>query len=297
MKRIFAITIVLAAILIAACDKVKNPIVVKPTAVGSKFITKDNSAVAATKKSMLEDYTGMRCPNCKAAADLATSIMAGSGGTIVTIAVHANFFAKPAGTTYTAEYRCDASEDWYTGFGLGNNPLGFVNRKDYGGNGVILPSTLWSSSLDFAKTDPMIIRLDVVTNYDSAVHALNVAVKGTFKAANADSLNITVALTEDAIHGVQDDNGTEVEYEFEHVMRGTLNGSWGTLFKAGASAVNDSVKVEFNNFDIQGMQLTKGLGVSTPKNIVLNDKNVSVVVFVSKKATKEILQVERVKIR
>jgi hypothetical protein len=172
-----------------------------------------------------------------------------------------------------------------------------VNKKNYNKNGFALSSTAWSTVLDIAKNDPMIIKLDVTTKYDTTAGALNVAVKGTFKAACPDSVDVTVLLSEDGIHGIQDDNGVEIEYEFEHILRGAVNATWGTLMKAGPSANNDTVRVEFNNFNVKGMKLTKGLGVSSPKDIVVNDKNLSVVVFASRRSTKEILQVEKVKIR
>ncbi len=178
------------------------------------------------------------------------------------------------------------------GFSIPSYPNGIINRRNYGG-GVTVSHTNWSSVVSTANMEPLIIKLDVTTNYDTTVKALNTSIKATFKATYTNTIKVSVILIEDEIVGLQDDHGVETEdYEFEHMMRGTINGDWGTDLKAPPIVTNDTVRVSFNDFSITGLVYTP-----TTKPIVVNDKHVSVVVFVFDAITREVLQVEKVKIR
>ena len=84
------------------------------------------------------------------------------------------------------------------------------------------------------------------------------------------------------------------------MLRGALNSPWGEALTTSAKAANDSVSYSLNDFNLKGMTYTIDKPDPTPdvvKPIVVNDKNVSVIVFVHNTATREILQVEKVKIR
>jgi hypothetical protein len=100
-----------------------------------------------------------------------------------------------------------------------------------------------------------------------------------------------VVFIEDGIIGKQDVSGVENdEYEFEHMMRGDINGTWGTDLKTGPIAINDSAKVSFPNFSLPAT-------IKDGKGLSVNDKNVSVIVFAYDANTKMVLQAEKVKIR
>lgn len=297
MKKITASIFVLlvASIALVSCDKIKNPIVVKNTAVGTDFITKDNSSVANFKKTLLEDYTGMRCPNCPDAAVTATNLAATYGSSLVVIAVHTGPFAKPIGSFINQDYRTDSGDIWggTAGFLIPSYPNGIVNRKAYSGNGVIILHGAWPGVVAVAKNDPFVVKLNVTTKYDTTVKALNTAIKATFQTAYSNSVSVTALLIEDEIVGLQDIHGVETEdYDFEHVVRGTLNGDWGQILKAGAATVGDTASVAINNIDLKALKYA-----AQNKPIIVNDKHVSVVVIAFDSSTREVLQVEKVKIR
>jgi hypothetical protein len=298
MKKIILILTVFVAVFFISCDKVSDPIVKKSTIVGSNFITKNNSLVSNYKKTLLEDYTGMKCPNCPDAAATASALSTQYTSSIVVIAVHAGSFAKPFGV-YTADYRTDAGDAWNgtAGFAIPSYPNGLINRKNYASNGLILLQTNWSSVVSLAIADPFVVKLDVTTNYDTLVGALNTSVKATFNTAYTPSVMISVVLTEDGIIGKQDVHGTEVDnYEFEHMLRGAVNSEWGSVLTSSPKAANDTVRVSFNDFNLKDLKYNI---ISPPsvKPYTVNDKNVSVVVFAYNAATREVLQVEKVKIR
>ena len=294
MKKILSL-IVSTSLLVLACDKVENPIVKKNTAVGSKFVENNNASVANFRKILLEDYTGQTCPNCPTAADLIREeLLPRYKDSLIVIAVHqGNTFAKPT-ITFTNDFRTEAGEEWgkTSGFGIAFYPCGLINRKDYG-TGRQVANQSWSSTIPKAIKEPFIVRLNVNTSYDTTVRALNVTAKGTFLQAYPNPTKISMVYIQEGIAGKQKKGSSDIEeYDFEHMLRGDLNGVWGQDFKAAALA-NDSATVSVTNFALP----ENVKGVSTNGNAPVDDKQVSVIVFVYDATTKVVLQVEKLKIR
>lgn len=298
MKKLIPISAILIVVFFTACDRVKNPIVKKNTVVGTNFITKSNIAYSNSKKTLLEDYTGAQCKNCPPAAVTAANLATTYTPNLIVVAVHAGSFAKPYGT-YTADYRTDAGDVWIStqGFLIQANPNGMVNRTNYAGNGLVTTETKWPTTASLAQSDPFVVKLDVTTKYDTIVGALNTDVNAIFKTGYNDPIKICIILTEDGIIGKQLDDATHLEnYHFEHMLRGTVNGEWGADLTTTAKAAGDTVKYSFPNFSLKEMIYHCKVPV-IDKPIDVNDKEISVVVIAYKASTREVLQVEKVKIR
>jgi hypothetical protein len=268
---------------------VKNANEYIATAVGTNFINKDNYAVANSKKVFVEDYTGMKCPNCPPAATELENLVAAYSGSVIGLAVHAGGFAKPLGT-YTADYRTSAGDAWDAatgsgGFGisLAGNPNGMVNRREFPALTHIKGYSSWNNYITPYLATPQEIKLMVNTEYDPDVRALNVTVKGYFKKAFTDNIFVSVILSEDSIIGKQKDGGADVtNYVFMHMLRGDINGAWGDTLKKAPVAINDSITKKYSNFAL---------------NPAFNDKHLTVIAFAYNKTTREVIQVEKVKIR
>ncbi len=291
MKNKLILTLALIALAIISCDKIKIPQEnVTPTVAGTSFITKSNSAYSNYHKTLLEDYTGHKCGNCPPAAVLAASLEAIYTTSLVVIAVHSGDFAKVKLPDYPASYTTTAGFDWDSpsGFGISGslgNPNGMVNRKAYPGYSLVHKDT-WGSTVALGMADPFIVRLDVTTHYDTVVRALNTDIKATFKAGFSPATKISMVLTEDGVIGNQTDYSKNPDlvtgYVFDHLLRGAVNGSWGADLTVAPALANDSVKLSYNNFAL---------------DTAFRDKHISVVVFAYNAATREVIQVEKVKIR
>jgi hypothetical protein len=294
MKKVCRLFYFLVILSMISCDKVDHPIVKKDTVVGSKFITKSNKTVSNFKKTLIEDYTGQRCPNCPGASSLIQSTLVPQyTNSLVVISVHAGSLSNPFAEYINQDFRTAAGNVWngQSGFYITSWPTGLINRKNYASNGLLLSSTKWTSIVPLAQNDPFVVKLDLTTEYDTTARSLNTYVKATFKTAYPNSTKIIAVYIEDGIIGLQDDKGVLIEeYEFEYMLRGDINGTWGTDLKAAPAAVNDSINVSFANFYLPAE-------INPPKGKKVNDKNVSVVVFAYDAITREVLQVEKVKIR
>ena len=284
----------LPLLLITACDKVKDPIEKRETVVGTNFITRTNKTTSNSYKVLLEDYTGHTCGYCPRAAIQADSLAKALEAQLVVIAVHAGGYALPDSTNgYPTNYQTSAGTAWNakgSGFGISaiGNPNGMINRKPYGGS-VVQAYTRWKSTIKTvldSSAQLFVVKLDVTTNYDPTVRALNTGVKAYFQAAYKNNVKLSAVIIENGLVGDQKDYSKlpdHVEdYEFEHLLRGSLKGDWGDDLKSGPASKGDSASVEFNNF---------------PLNAKFNDNNIWVVVFAYDAITRAVIQAEKVKIR
>ncbi len=273
---------------IFSCDKVKQPNIVTQTAVGTTFDSINNSAVSGFKKTLLEDYTGHKCGNCPAAAILAENLSAQYQSSLVVIAIHAGFFAK-TNSEFPTSYTCTVGNDWdaTSGFGVSTigNPNGMVNRKVYPGFTLVHKDT-WATTVGLAQNDPFVVKMDLSSAYDKTARALNVTTKLTFLQAYANNVKLQLVLTEDSIIGPQLDysqNPDHVEhYHFEHMLRTAINGSWGEVAKTAPITALSTVTLTNSNFSVDSK---------------FNDKKLALVAFVYDEITREVLQVEKIKIR
>ncbi|MCA0431199.1 MAG: Omp28-related outer membrane protein [Bacteroidetes bacterium] len=294
MKLKLTILILSLTAIVISCDKVKNPIE-NPTVGNSNstvnpytFYSKNNITKCNFKKVLLEDYTGQQCGNCPPAAVVAHNIGDQYKDTVIAIAVHAGFFSK-TNSTFPTSYTTTVGNDWdaSSGFGVSSagNPNGMINRKDYG-SGKIKPQGAWQGYVELAKKEIQKVKLELFLNYDGGTRQLSAMAKVKFKATHPNNTKINLVLMEDSIIGPQKDYlqlpDVVPNYVFMHMLRGSLNGSWGVTAKNTPIAVNDSMSVSYDNYAI-------------PSNF--KDKDMYLVAFVYDELDKTILQVEKLKIK
>jgi hypothetical protein len=294
----------LIALLFSACDKVKSPCVNCVTVThcvdSATAIVKTNSLTSSFRKVLLEDYTGHTCGNCPRAAEKAEAMAAIYKDSVVIIACHvSNQFAAPVTEThYKEDFRDATGTDWdiFLGMSSAGLPKGSVNRS------LPFPQSPnnWASLVPAALHQPQSVKLDIKTYYDPASKYLNVEVKSKFLKAFTGDVKLVLVLTQDSLKGEQKDYnppaGVEVEtdgetrpdYEFDHLLIGSINGTWGQLVKS-SPAVNDTASVRTNCY-----LLSKCFFQSS---VCVNDKYVNLVAFVYSETTKEILQAEKLRIK
>lgn len=282
LKKLLAIATL--GVFLTSCDKEKNPIQ-NPT-------SQTNNPVTTTliRKVMMEDYSGHKCGNCPRAGTVLKNLYKDNPNNIVPIVIHSGTFAKAdAVGTYTYEFRTPVGTDWSSsaGFNIGAYPSGIINRKDFG-SGLTVGETSWASNFGLAKNDPYILGLTLTKTYNEVSKELLVDVKAKFKITHPNNVKLNVILTEDSIISPQTDydlpSGSQTKYDYVHmyVLRTSLNGSWGQTLKNTPIQANDS--------------LTLNLPAYTLDNKFV-PKNISIVAFAYDEVTREVLQVEKIKLK
>ncbi len=264
-----------AFLLLGSCTKISEPY----------YKVKSVEADTSKRTVLLEDYTGHLCTNCAPAGKIAHSIQELYDGQVIAVAVHAGSFAKPNPAKYfpylIADYRTEAGNTWfeYSGFNIPGTPRGMVNRTPYNGN-ISFGPTDWNEAVKEAVKMEKIIDITVNNSYNAADSLLSTTIGVEFLKAYTGSATLTVCVLEDSIYGGQLNNeaGDSIpivkHYLFMHMLRGSLNGSWGegvATNPAAAATLNRTYTCDF-----------KGKGW-VPGHC-------SVIAFISDAETREVLQ-------
>jgi hypothetical protein len=297
MKRFILLLSVL--FLFAHCDKVppRTP-PVPPECVLNTPVVNTNTATSNSRKVLLEDYTGHYCGQCPPAAKKAEDIIAIYGENVVVLANHVSITHGEPRKNYNEDFRDPASTEWdqtlgMSGVGL---PCGSVNR-------IKAPTyrvghSAWEGLVESELQKSQTVKLDVTTMYDLAQNLLQVKVFATFKKAFPFNVSLQMVLTQDSIIGTQADylvaGGKVSNYRWDHIMTKAINGTWGQSLKT-APKLNDTITVIKNCFTAHKVFMSDSWKYNDPQTT--NDRHLNVVVFAFNTETKEVLQVEKVKIR
>ncbi len=232
----------------------------------------------AKKKVLIEDYTGMKCPNCPNAASTIDSLKKIYGENIVAVSIHAGVYAKPSGI-FTQDFRTEEGTIYNSEYNIDTYPTGIVDRKIFN-NKVKLDYAEWSSAamLQVAQESPL--GITITNNWTSNSRKLKISIDiSIFKAINED-LKLQVWLVEDSIVAPQVNKSQVINnYTHRHVLRGALNGVWGEDLQG---AIKDVI-------------LNKTLEYNLPEKYDV--KHCSIVGFVYKASDKSVIQINERKIQ
>ncbi len=274
----FLLASLLALGTLTACDIVEGPKVDPSGFTGS------------TNKVLIEDFTGHRCGNCPRAHEKAASLKATYGENVVVVAIHAGGFAQlvpvlgydydfrtPMGTELEAYYQADA---------LTGLPIGLVGRRLWGGSALTRYAD-WGTDVGAVLAETPKMRMEVASAYDPSTRNLLLSVDLEYFITGNANHHIVAIITEDSIISQQEDysltNPSHIEdYVHMHVLRGAITpgGTWGTPVK--------------NNTIVLGEKFA--LSYSATLDSAWVPEHCHVVVYVHDNVTKEILQVEEVKL-
>jgi len=294
LKKYFFLGSILA-FLFASCDKIEAPYVVIEQKDTTQCPAPEFPIITShIKRVLVEDYTGHFCPNCPRAGVIAHDLIEQYQDTVVVLAVHAGYFAKVNANDpiWAYDFRTVAGTDWDLFFKVGavGNPNGMVNRKGYPNNQVLSPSA-WGNAVKNAVKETPLVDLQIITNFDAAKDNLCIHTKTTFlQPITNRNLNISVVITENKIVQAQKNSDPLVgstpdilDFEHNHVMRGAVNGIWGSPIlsssETSSTPIVKSFPAHFTGFNLNTM---------APDNCY-------VVAFVYDVDTKEVLQVTQVK--
>jgi len=270
MKKIFLIYLVIASLFIQSCDKIEEPY---------------TSAVPAKawygKRILIEDYTGHRCPNCPAAAVIAGDLKSLYGDQIVVISVHAGYFAEPKPLlNFPEDFRSAAGDEWDVFFGISNagNPNGMINRVGFPSTTHIVNPSAWAAKVGSLMTEIPEVDINITSSYNTSDRKLTGQIKTKFLKTLKKKLKLQILITEDSIIAPQQNASAVIaSYVHRHVLRGAVNGSWGSNLTDGQTNIPIDTELSQNLlFTIDPLW---------------ESKHCTIIVFVYDADTHEVLQV------
>ncbi|MBN2670012.1 MAG: Omp28-related outer membrane protein [Bacteroidales bacterium] len=237
-----------------------------------------------TQNVLIEDFTGHLCGSCPRAHEEITRLHDLYGHQLIPMAIHYD----PSGyfTSVTADYpddfRTEIANEIGSSMGVQFNPIGYVNRiGSYSDKTIDFP--FWENKfLELKNKEAKAgVVIDAIRN--SNLLSASVYVKAF---EQLDTLvKIQGFILEDGIISKQTDYNaypTDIEdYEHNHVLRASINGLWGEDLTEVPFAQNSIVQKEFN---------------FTLDQNKWNVENLTLIIIIYNDLTREIIQVESVKL-
>lgn len=275
---LIAFIYIISSMLFMGCDQIESPYSVTPPVSGGS-----NDSVAI-RKVLLEDYTGHQCQACPPAHDEATTLKGFFQDSLVIITIHAGYWTSLTPAPFSYDFKTAAGTDLYnTLIPTGTpNPFGNVNRKVFGINRVVeYPN--WSSKIGDLLDEAPDAKIKIVPVWNAGTRIISADINSTFLADITGDIGLSVLFTEDSILEWQKfplPAGNVANYVHRHVLRGSLNGTWGNVI-----ATNPAQNSEFP--------------INLQSNAIAADikpEHVSVVAILFDNATREVIQVEEKKL-
>lgn len=282
-KILFSVfTVLFVAGVFVSCDEIEKPYLRDDTPGNG------NGDGDAIQNVLIEEFTGHKCVNCPAAHDLLGNLKNEYGDSLIIVSIHAGFFATPDNSgAYTTDLRTTAGEELHDAYGVSSYPSGMINRgKDQ--EETVLRKDIWNGRIKQQMGASTKASLSIEYEFDAQTRNLSADVDIEFLDEVSGVYRLSVYITEDGIIAPQKNDNENVgpvpeimDYEHNHVLRGTMNGTWGDPVSDKVVTTGTVYSLSYDDFAI-------------PEE--WNEANLSLIAFVYSQEDQSVLQAEKVHI-
>lgn len=283
MKKLFILSVFLcfsASLFLNSCDKIDPPY---------KESEPQEQDTTPKRNFLLEEFTGHTCPNCPPGAIVAQQLKNLYGERLVIISIHYEFFAEPGASPFDYDFRSATGTEIGDFFSLGDFPSGMISRNGWtqAQNNADIGINAWGTRIETIKNDEPLLSIEITTDYDTTTRITDATIECDALTDFSGTYKIAAYITEDSIvqaqkteNDVNHPDNIIYDYVHRHVLRGSMNGTWGDTLVSGNV--------------VKGQGFVKNY--SSVLNSAWNAKQCYVVVFVYDASNYEIMQVEEKKI-
>lgn len=189
------------------------------------------STTPSKKNVVIEEYTGMNCPNCPDGHASAAAVMAADPTRVSVINIHTGDYAVG-----TPNYQTPFGYSLMVQTGLPGVPAGTINRHVFSGSVTYVRYDYWSSRANTIKNQDAYCNIAARATLDPNTRELAVHAQVYYTRSGAPStMRLNIALIQDSILGPQsgmNNNPSQVigsQYCHMHMLRHLLTGQWGYL--------------------------------------------------------------------
>ena len=240
--------LIIAASFMGGCDQIDDPVIPVTTnyleAVYGPAPTFDALPESeAIKRVLVEDFTAHQCGNCPAAAIIAENIAANYADRVSVMAIHAGNLANTDDDHFDTDWTTEEGDVFWDQLDFQANPVGRINRIN--GVGSFWAPAQWEEKTAEELAIAPVLGLQHDYEWVPANGHLNLHLHGTFYEDVAGPVQVAWLVLESGIVDYQLDYASDPEvvedYEFNHVLRGSVHGALGRGFgdAAGGASSGD----------------------------------------------------------
>ncbi len=187
------------------------------------------------RKAVLEEYTGVGCPNCPSRHRAANEILNANIGDFFIINIHSGRFADP-NSYYGIDFRTDYGNALTSQAGINAYPSGTINRHVFSGGSAMASSSAddWEAWTEDIVSQESYANIAARATIDTLSRQVELTVQIYYTGNSPQSTNyLNVALLQDNILGYQQGAGANPDqvqgnlYLHMHALRDLLTGQWG----------------------------------------------------------------------
>ncbi len=181
------------------------------------------------KNAILEEFTGVSCPNCPAGHTTLANILAANPDRAFAVAYH------PSNSSFTTPYPGDPDfrrtypNAFYSTPYCGSSrfmPSAFIQRRIYGAD-RLQSRTVWANYANTIMTEASPANMGMATTYSMMNQILYITVEIYYTDDMTDDNHIYVMLSENDL--VSQQSGASGPYTHKHTFREAFVGQWGDL--------------------------------------------------------------------
>ncbi|MFC2151072.1 Omp28 family outer membrane lipoprotein [Bacteroidota bacterium] len=274
MKEIRLLILAIGLLFIGSCDDIEEPFIEYSGQCG------DATLPISIKQILIEEFTGHKCGYCPGGDETIELLKELYCDHVIPVSIHTGIFAQTNSSgEYTYDYNTEDGNTISEFFGPSEYPSAIINRTEYNGD-LTLGQSYWTSAVSELLLQEPVMDINIALSYNSGSRNLDVDIDAVFIDAMNEKLMLSVYFIEDSIVSWQKDYSLpsgeqDVEfYTHNHVFRDAVNSAWGEEILNGQVNAND----------------VKSKSYSYSVNTDWKIENCSIVAFVYKNDTKEVLQ-------
>jgi hypothetical protein len=278
---------------VAGCKEVGPDINLhgNPNVVSDTTYIESPVATPEAKNVVIEDFTGVNCPNCPAGHAIIAALETQYPGKIVPVAYHpSNILGRPF--SYSAQ---DLENQGSTNLltylqDQGQEPEGAVDREVFpcGGGPILMDYTCWTGAVGQEIGLTPLVNVLLSCSYSTSTRSAQIIVELHYTQNVSHTNNLTIELTEDSVVTAQLDGPTAVDTFYVH----------NEVFRDFVTTANNPYGQTLDSAFIAGRVIRNVYSYTiSPANAgVWKPSHMNVIAFVQQPDTKVIYQGKEIKL-
>jgi len=234
---VIVISLCICCVFFYQCEKIEGPYISQEDAIETTVDFPEYSSAQMQRHILAEEYTGQSCSNCPTNGHQPMQrLLEQYGDTLICISIHAGVQAEPS-AEIPNDFTTSVGDELYQEFNDAGTPMAVFNRVPYNGQYPLFYNK-WNLAIQAIDRTIQTAAIQIITEVNG--HQLTIHTKTTILSEQENPIKLALYIVEDSIVSPQIDRDQLIEnYIHRHVLRGAVNGTFGTFLNGNGRVEKD----------------------------------------------------------